>query len=151
MEIVSNIALITINGTLFHQLIAFLIFLFIINRIMFRPLQGVMGERENFLEKIKQDTVDKTQELERLNLEIKALESDVREDAFGIRRELEERGAQEASAILKSTIEEIKSIKEKMEAEVNAQISDAKKHLQKESEALAVNVMEKLLDRRLVP
>lgn len=151
MEIVSNIALITINGTLFHQLIAFLIFLFVINRIMFRPLQNVMGERESFLAKIKQDTDDKAQELERLNLEIKTLESNVREEAFEIRQKIEEKGSQEASAIIASTMEEIGSIKDKIEAEVNAQIDAAKANLKKESEALAVDIMEKLLDRRLVP
>ena len=151
MEIVSNIALITINGTLFHQLIAFLIFLFIINRIMFRPLQGVMDDRERFIEKIKLDTSDKAKTLERLTDEMKVRESKVREEAAGIRRELEEGGAREASEILESTRQEIESIKEKMEAEVDVQISEAKVHLQKESEMLAVNIMEKLLDRRLVP
>ena len=151
MEIVSNIALITINGTLFHQLIAFLVFLFVINRIMFRPLQEVMSERESLLEKIKQDTNNDARELERLNLEIKRLESNVREEAFGIKRELEDGGAKEASVILKSTRQEIASIKEKMEAEVKAQVAAAKASLQKESEALAAGIMEKLLDRRLGP
>ena len=151
MEIISTNALISINGTLIAQLVSFLIYLFILNRIMFRPLQGVMDERESFIEKIKLDTDNKAKEFERLNLEMKALESDVRKEAFGIRRELEEGGVQEASVILESTRQEIESIKEKMEAKINAQISDAKKHLQKESEALAVNVMEKLLNRRLTP
>jgi F-type H+-transporting ATPase subunit b len=151
MEIISTNALISINGTLIAQLVSFLIYLFILNRIMFRPLQGVMDERESFIEKIKLDTDNKAKEFERLNLEMKALESDVRKEAFGIRRELEEGGVQEASVILESTRQEIESIKEKMEAKINAQISDAKKHLQKESEALAVNVMEKLLDRGLTP
>ncbi len=151
MEIISTNALISINGTLIAQLISFLILLFILNRIMFRPLQGVMGERESFIEKIKLDTENKAKELERLNLKMKALESDVRKEAFGIGRKLEEGGVQEASVIFKSTRQEIESIKEKMEAKINAQISDATKHLQKESEALAVNFMEKLLDRRLTP
>ncbi len=151
MEIISTNALISINGTLIAQLISFLILLFILNRIMFRPLQGVMGERESFIEKIKLDTENKAKEFEQLNLKMKALESDIRKEAFEIGRELEEGGAQEASVILKSTRQEIESIKEKMEAKINAQISDAKKHLQKESEALAVNFMEKLLDRRLTP
>jgi len=151
MEIISTNALISINGTLVAQLVSFLIFLFILNRIMVRPLQGVMGERESFIEKIKLDTDNKAKELERLSLEMKVLESDVRKEAFGISRELEEGGVQEASVILKSTRQEIGLIKEKMEAKINAQILDAKKHLQKESEALAVNVMEKLLDRRLTP
>ena len=151
MEIISTNALISINGTLIAQLVSFLIFLFTLNRIMVRPLQGVMSERESFIEKIKLDTDNKAKELERLSLEMKVLESDVRKEAFGISRELEEGGVQEASVILKSTRQEIELIREKMETKINAQISDAKKHLQKESEALAVNVMEKLLDRRLTP
>ena len=150
MEIVSNIALITINGTLFHQLIAFLIFLFIINRIMFRPLLGVMSERESFIEKIKLDTADQAKALEQLTDEVKKRESEVRKEAVEIRHELEEGGVQEASEILQSTRQEIDSIKEKMESKVKSQISEAKEHLKKESEALAVDIMEKLLDRRLI-
>jgi F-type H+-transporting ATPase subunit b len=71
MEIISNIALITINATLFHQLVAFLIFLFIINRIMFRPLRSVMAERDDMIEKIKLDTMDAGETIERLNNELK--------------------------------------------------------------------------------
>jgi F-type H+-transporting ATPase subunit b len=151
MEIVSNIALITINGTLFHQLIAFLIFLFIINRLMFRPLRGVMEERERFIEEIKLDTADKASELEGLTVEMRKREAAVREKALEIKQQLEEGGNQEAAKIFESTQQEIGSIKEKIEMEVNAQISDAKTHLKKESEALAIGIMEKLLDRRLVP
>ena len=151
MEIISTNALISINGTLIAQLVSFLIFLFILNRIMFRPLQGIMDDRESFIEKIKLETVDTAKELGRLNLEMKALESDVREEAAEIRRELEESGSREAAEILKSIRREIGSIREKTEIEIDAKISDAKKHLQKESEALMVNIMEKLLDRRLTP
>lgn len=150
MEIVSNIALITINATLFHQLIAFLIFMFIMNRIMFRPLQGVMGERESLIEKIKLDTADAALEFERLTDELNARELAVRKEAQGVRKELEELGSREASEILESTRQEIESKKEKAEVEINGQISNARKQLQKESETLAVNIMERLLERRLV-
>jgi F-type H+-transporting ATPase subunit b len=68
MEIVSNIALITINWTLFHQLIAFLIFMFIMNRIMFRPIQRVMDERDNLIERINQETINTAKELWRSTL-----------------------------------------------------------------------------------
>ena len=151
MEIVSNIALITINVTLFHQLIAFLIFVFIINRIMFRPLQKVMGERDSFIEKIKLETVDAAKELERLTDELKERESAVRTKAMEVRRELEAGGSQEATEIFASTNKEIETIKENAENEINAQILGARKHLQKESETLVVNIMESLLNRRLAP
>jgi len=149
MHIISNIALITINETLIVQLLSFLIFLFIINRIMFRPLQNVMNERVSYIDKIKMDTVDTVKELEDLTKKLKKQESDVRAQAFELKRELEESGNAKSAEIFASTREEINAIKEKAEADVNVQISEAKKHLQKESEALAINIMEKLLDRRL--
>ena len=150
MEIISNIALITINATLFHQLVAFLIFLFIINRIMFRPLRSVMAERDDMIEQIKLDTTNAGETIERLNNELKERESKVRKEALKIQIELEEKGKQESDEILKSTLQEIELLKDKNEATVNAQIMKAKKDLQKESEALALNIMEKLLGRRLV-
>ena len=149
MEIVSNIALISINATMFHQLIAFLVFLFIINRIMFRPLRSVMGERESFMEKIRLDTVDATKEFERLTATLKAKESTVRSEAQDVRREIEEKGGREAVEMLEAARQEISSIKAKAETAVDAQIAEARKKLQKESAALAVNIMEKMLDRRL--
>jgi len=149
MHIISNIALITINETLLVQLLSFLIFLFIINRIMFRPLQNVMNERVNYMDKIKVDTADAIQELEDIQKKLKLQESEVRSQAFEVKRKLEESGSAKSAEILASTRKEIEAIKEKAEMEVNAQISEARKHLQEESEALAVNIMEKLLDRRL--
>jgi F-type H+-transporting ATPase subunit b len=149
MEIISNIALITINATLFHQLVAFLIFLFIINRIMFRPLRSVMAERDGVIEKIKLDTTNAGDKIERLTDELKRRESKVRKEALKVQHELEEKGKRESAEILKSTLQEIELIKDKNEAHVKAQIMEARKDLQKESEALALNIMEKLLDRRL--
>ena len=149
MEIVSNIALISINATLFHQLIAFLVFLFIINRIMFRPLRSVMGERESFMEKIRLDTVDATKEFEHLTATLKAKESTVRSEAQDVRCAIEEQGGREAVEILESARQEISSIKTQVETAVNAQIAQARKKLRQESEALAINIMEKMLDRRL--
>ena len=149
MHIISNIALITINETLFVQLLSFLIFLFIINRIMFRPLQHVMNERVNYMAKVKTDTVDAIQELEDLTKKLKKQESEVRAQALELKRELEESGNAKSAEIFASIREEINTIKEKAEMEVNVQIAEARKHVQEESEALAVNIMEKLLDRRL--
>jgi F-type H+-transporting ATPase subunit b len=149
MEIISNIALITINATLFHQLLAFLIFLFIINRIMFRPLRSVMAERNGLIEQIKSDTTNAGDTLDRLNDELKERESKVREEALNVQHELEERGNQKSAEILKSTLQEIELLKDKNDASIKAQIMEARKHLQKESETLALNIMEKLLDRRL--
>jgi len=151
MHIISNIALITINETLLFQLFSFLAFLFIINRIMFRPLQSVMDNRKNHMDKIQTDTVDAIKELEILTQKLKVQESEVRTEALELKREVEESGSRQATEIIASSKKEIETLKEKAEMEVKARIAEARKHLKKESEALVMNVMEKLLDRRMIP
>lgn len=151
MEIISTIGLITINATLFHQLVAFLILMFVMDRIMFRPLRGVMSERESLMDKIRLDTADAVEEFEELTHELNAREAAARTEAHEVRQELEVSGNQEAAGILDATRQEIEALKAKAEIEIEAQVSETRKELQQESEALAVNIMEKLLDRRLVP
>jgi F-type H+-transporting ATPase subunit b len=150
MHIISNIALITINETLFVQLISFLIFLFIINRIMFRPLQNTMSERESYIDQTNRDIADVTQELQSLTNKLQAKEKKTRNQAFELQVEIEKSGKNEAATIFASVQEEIKAKREKTEKEVETLLSDARKNIKKESESLAVNIMECLLDRRLV-
>ncbi len=149
MQIVSNVALISINETLVVQLVSFLIFLFIINRIMFRPLRSTMAERAFYIEEMKSDIDGAAKNYEKSLVEIKEQETAVKQAAFKISKEHEDTGTQEAKKIFESARSEIAAEKQKTEAEVAAQIAEARKDIKAESETLAVTIMEKILDRRL--
>ncbi|MBW2237557.1 MAG: F0F1 ATP synthase subunit B [Deltaproteobacteria bacterium] len=151
MHIASNVALISINATLFFQLISFLIFLFIINRLMFRPLRNVMGERDNYINKILQEIRDTKNEFENLTNQLQQQESAVKDEASKLQKEIEDTGKEKAAEILNSARQEIKTLKDKAQKAVDTQISEARKDIIKESEFLAVSIIEKVLDRRLVP
>lgn len=148
MQIISNIALLSINETLVIQVLSFLIFLFIINRIMFRPLRSTMDEREAYLKKINNEIADAKDELETIARRIEAHESAVKLEAFELNDKLEESGNQEATDIITSAREEIAGLKQTTARQIDYQISEARDHLERESEALAMNIMEKILDRR---
>jgi len=149
MQIVSNVALISINETFLVQLISFLIFLFIINRVMIRPLRGVMREREVYIEKLKLEMVDAEKQLEDTAQHIRVKEGEVIKAAHLIREELENTGSREAADIVVAARDEVNQLTLKAEKEVSAMIAEAQKSIQAESEVLAVNIMEKILDRRL--
>jgi len=151
MDIINNVALITINETLFVQLLSFLIFLFIINRIMFRPLKSTMNERDDYMEKLRVDITGAGNELESLTRQLQKKEAHTKNEALGIQYELEASGNMEADKILHATLDEIERLKNKNRAHVDAQISEARQHLQKESQILAVSILEKVLERRVVP
>jgi F-type H+-transporting ATPase subunit b len=151
MEIISNIALISINETLIVQVIAFLIFLFIINRIMFRPLRNVIHERESYIQNLQNDIAAAEDEYASLTGQINEQEAALRQEAQDITAKLEKAANQRSDEMIAVTRKEIDELKKKAEKEIDAQLIEARKQIQIESEALALSVMEKMLGRGLAP
>lgn len=149
MEIVAADGLITINETMIIQVISFLIFLYIINRVMFRPLRKVMAERDEHIKKIKADTSEAQNRFESISSQIRDQEAEARQAAFELKAELEDQGSLEASDILSAAKEEIAEANEKARKEVDAKVAAARQDIQKESEGLATSIIETLLERRL--
>ncbi len=147
MEIVSNIALISINETIIVQLLSFLIFLFLINRVMFRPLEGAMAERTAYIQALQTEIGEAESELNKVSRLLERQEAATREQAHALRHDMEEAGGNRAGEILSSVRKEVAELKSQAEEEVAAQLSEARKYLEKESEDLSVRIMEKILDR----
>ena len=147
MQIISNIALISINETLIVQMISFLIFLFIINRIMFRPLRKVMDERKSHIDRIQQDIDNANSEYVKLTDQIQARENDVRNEASELRQRLTAKGQQQAAEIMASTRKEISALKTEAEKEVDRQIATAQKVVQMEAEDLSSQIIATVLHR----
>ena len=102
MQIINTTALITINETAVVQLISFLLFLFIINRVMLRPLRKTMGERDSYMDKMKQDTIAAEEKLLDYTRQIEKRRDKVKTEAFAVIRELEESGRTQAHEIFVS-------------------------------------------------
>jgi len=149
MQVVSTIWLITINETIFIEMISFLIFLFLINRIMFRPLREVMTEREEHINDIA-DSIEKSQiQLTEMNEEVRSRELAVIKEANRQKNSLEEDGTLQANEIIDESRKEIQAIKQESQRYIDNQISKARAEIKHESEKLAVIIMERVLDRRL--
>ena len=151
MQIISNVALISINETLIVQVISFLVFLFIINRIMFRPLRTVLNERKSHISKIQQDIVNAQSEYEKLTNQIEAQEIAVKNEAFKQKQQLEASGMQQAADIIASTRKDTDASKADAKKAVDEQIAAARKQVQKEAEGLADQIMAKDLFRSQTP
>jgi len=149
MQIINTTALITINETLIVQLISFLLFLFIINRLMFRPLRKTMGERDSHMDKMRLDTLAAEEKLREYTRQIEKRRDKVKSEAFAVVKKLEEEGRTQAYDIFVSTGKEINTLREKAEKEISVQIVEARKSIIAETEPLAVCMMEQVLKRRL--
>jgi F-type H+-transporting ATPase subunit b len=150
IEIITNPSgLITVNETLFVQVLSFLIFLFLINRIMFRPLRNTMSERERYLEDMKKDIKNADAELRNVTLLIKKGELALKNEAQEMSLKLEDSGKQLAIKEIEASREQIAQLKENAEIQIKAQIEEAHQQVKKEFEIISITIMEKILDRRL--
>ena len=150
MQIVSNVALISINETMVVQLISFLIFLFVINRIMFRPLRKTMQEREHYVDGIRMDIEDAEKKLEQTMQEVRDEDAAVRNAGLQMIVEMEKQGNEEAGNIITVAREEMAQMGGEARQDIDAQVAKARKTIVAEAEKLSVRVMEHVLDRRLL-
>lgn len=145
MEIIKTTALITINETLWVQLIGFLIFLFIINRVMFRPVKRNLAAREAHLSDLADDIValqaelatviTKTETEERQYIQEGYLESESRRQA----------GKQTAETVINRTRKEVEARKTASREQLAAILATARQEITAESQKIARAVIQQLL------
>lgn len=149
MEIIATNALISINETFIVQLVSFLIFLYVMNRMMFRPLINAMEQRKEYLADVKTDIENANLDLEALNREMDSQRLEVHNEADTAVTELCDEGDQRAKQLFESARTQIARLREETEAKVKEQVADARVQLTGEVETVTTAIMEKVLHRRL--
>jgi F-type H+-transporting ATPase subunit b len=148
MQIIENIALITINETLIFQLLSFFLFVFILNRIMIRPLKRVMNERESLLDRISGEISTTEKNFDEISHEIEAQENAARNAAYKIRNQIEDSGQQAADEILAQARKDIDAQKTKAHEHMMARLEAARQEIQKEAAVISDRMIASLLGRR---
>jgi len=149
MEIIATTALISINETFLVQLVSFLIFLFIMNRIMFRPLLSTMEQRDEYVDNVKDEIQTGKEKLTQLLKDLDIQRAQVIKEADTVANALESEGDQQASELIEEARQEIVALRKATEAQVADQVQQARREMTGEVEAVTVAVMEKVLHRRL--
>ena len=151
MEIIATNALISINETFIIQLISFLIFLFVMDRIMFRPLRSTMAQRDEYIDTVKDDIVAGKDSLDQLMRELDQQRAQVIKDADEMVHSLEAEGDDRASELIEEAREKIAALRQETEIQVKDQVQQARRAIAGEVDTITLTVMEKVLQRRLLP
>jgi len=150
MEIIATNALISINETFFVQLVSFLIFLYVMNRIMFRPLLSTISQRKELISDFQKDIISGEEDLVRIGEDLDREKAKVFQEAQKVVLSLETQGDQRASDILEDVRQQISELRHETETRVKEQVGQARKELTGEVEAVTLTIMEKVLHRRLL-
>ena len=141
--------MISINATLVIQIIHFLILVFILNRLMFRPIVRIIDERSRFIEDTKIKVTGIGEETAELTQRCISMEMAVRKEAGEESSRLKNEAMNTAERIFSDTKTEITTIKDRVGKEVEEKLKTARQSLQHEAVVLADAIADKVIGRRI--
>jgi F-type H+-transporting ATPase subunit b len=140
---------VSLDSTILIQMINFLILIFILNLLLYKPILGIMDKRK----KRFQDTED---EIKSINLTIEermaAYEEKVRlakMDALNQKNDILKEGSDQAKTMIDAARGEIPGMMEEFHGKMNREVTDARRILTDQSRKISVDIAEKLLGRSI--
>jgi F-type H+-transporting ATPase subunit b len=149
MEVIQTNALISINATFVVQLVSFLIFMVIMNRIMFQPLRNIVAQRKFRVRKLKDEIGSANEELATIETDLAQRQHRVRQEAREVNRALEESTGKQVAALFDEARTKSAAIRQSAEQRIHAQVEAARERITGETRQLSNEIMEKILQRRL--
>lgn len=141
--------MVSLDYSLGIQIINFVLLIFILNRLLYRPLLGMIDKR-------KQKLTDSETEIRRLRdtveQQMAAYEAKLgqaKAAAVEEKNEMIRRGAEEAKAITDAVRAEIPEAMDQFRVRMGKEIEAAKRILTGQSERLSIEIAEKVLGRSL--
>lgn len=133
------------NGTFLATIITFILFVFIMNKILYRPILGIMEERKNFIDSNYKNADENNAKTDELCAEKESKLNDAKDDARGKYLEtVDEFKTQKADIVLeaqKCANEEL----ERSRAELRELSDEVKNGLKGSMNELANDIVEKVI------
>ncbi|MEN6320559.1 MAG: ATP synthase F0 subunit B [Syntrophaceae bacterium] len=141
--------MISIDYTLWIQMANFLILMFLLNALLYKPILGIIDKR-------KKQIQDTEEEIKRLNQSVEermaAYEEKLRQakmDAVEQKKEIIKEGTEQGKGFIDAAKNEVPGIMDKFYAEMNKEVEEARSILNNRSRKISVEIAEKLLGRSL--
>lgn len=141
--------MVSIDYSLGIQIINFVLLIFILNRLLYKPLLGMIDKRKKHLEESEAE-IKRLRET--VDLKMAAYEEKLRQakvDAVEQKNEIIHQGVEEAKAMIDAARAEIPGMMEQFKARMEGEIDGAKRILTDQSQRLSVEIAEKVLGRSL--
>ena len=149
MEVIQTNALISINATFVFQLVSFLIFMVIMNRVMFQPLRKAMAQRKHRTRKLRQEITAAGEQLAAIETDLAEQKRQVRDEAHEVNQALEAAAGQQIAELFDATRAKSAQMRQAAEERIASQLQAAQKQVLQEARQLSTEIVEKILQRRL--
>ena len=141
--------MISINGTLVVQVLQFLILMFILDRLMFRPILKIINDRERHIAETKDGIENLELETIKLRDEYASRETNARKQASGKRSKMLTEGMTEVEKVMDKSRQEVNQIRSAAEKEARDELEKSRPLLRDEAAVLADDIIERVIGRRI--
>lgn len=148
MEIVQNTALITVNATLVFQLISFLILVYLLHRLMLRPLSDIMQKRKEYVDQLEIDVEEGEARLIAIEEKLSARKKEFFSQASNLRKSLMEEATKAGTEIISEARAKVTEDLHEANRQSQEEAVKIREEFQKLAEELSDNIIDRVLDRR---
>ena len=134
------------NATFLVSAISFIVFVFIMNTVLYRPVIRIMEERQAFLDKNEKDTEDSNRQAEEFATKKEAELAKARAEAKSIVDNGTEKFKAENKAALDKYSSEQKQLTEDKKSELYNEMTSAKETLKQSSDDISRMITDKILE-----
>jgi len=138
-----------INSTLWIQIANFLIMIFLLNFLLFKPILNVMERRKNHLQDLDEEVKSLDSEVKKKMIDYEEKLREARLEAMNQKNEIQLKASEEGKGVIDETRREISQIVEESNKKMDKEIAIAMEALKSQSEKISVEISEKILGRSI--
>ena len=141
--------MIELDWTLFVQIINFLVLVFLLNMVLFRPIRRIIRDRQARLTAYEDDIAGLADTEQGILGEVDQQLAAARREGLGLREKLRQEGSQEESSLLEQVKKEVDAEWTQVEAKIKKDVAKAREALRAQAQDFAMALSAKILGRKL--
>jgi F-type H+-transporting ATPase subunit b len=141
--------MIDIDWTLFVQILNFLVLVFLLNIVLFRPIRKILQARQARLAALAGDIDGLADSRQGILGEVDEQLIAARREGLGLRESLRQEGSQAESSLLEQVKKEVDAQWTKVEAKIKKDVGKAREALSAQAQDFAQALATKILGRKL--
>jgi F-type H+-transporting ATPase subunit b len=138
-----------INNTLIIQIVNFLVLLFLLNIILYKPIRKILGQRREEMRTSEETTEDLTDRSSRLNEELEQNTTAARKDGFKEKEESKNEGRDEEAKRVQNAVDSVGEKITKAREDTERNMAGLRQSLEKEVSLFSHELAEKVLGRSI--
>jgi len=141
--------MIELDWTLFVQILNFLVLVFLLNMVLFRPIRKIIRDRQARLTLFEEDISGLANNRQGILGEVDDQLTMARREGLGLRESLRQEGSQAENSLLEQVKKEVDAEWTRVEAKIKKDVAKARDALKAQAQDFAMALATKILGRKL--